>query len=92
MPRIHHVLSIEHASFEPDPVTLWNMLQASPRPVHRWLLFSSSDDDNTLGITLSTPRATPASTQVNLEDDKDEEEDFQMEPEQWSLDLQVNTQ
>ena len=32
------------------------------------------------GITPSTPRATPASPQVNLEDDKDEEEDFQMVP------------
>ena len=52
------------------------MLQAPPSPVCRRLLFSSSDDDNTLEITLSTPRATPTSTQVNLEDDKDEEEDL----------------
>ena len=78
MLRIHHVSSIQHALFNPDPVTPWNMLQAPPRSVHRWLLFSSSDDDNSPGITPSTPRATPASTQVNLKDDEDEEEDFQM--------------
>ena len=78
--RIHHVSSIKHASFYPDPVTLQNTLQVPPRPVHRWLSFSSSDDDNTPGITPSTPGATPASTQVNLEDDKAEEEDFQMVP------------
>ena len=35
MPRIHHVSSIEHASFDPDPVTPQDMLQAPPRPVHR---------------------------------------------------------
>ena len=80
MLRIHHISSIKHASFDPDPVTPQNTLQAPPRPVCRWLLFSSSDDDNTLGINLSTPKATPASTQVNLEDDEDEEEDFQMVP------------
>ena len=80
MPRIHHVSSIEHASFNPDPVTPWNMLQAPPRPVHRWLSFSSSDDDNTPGTTPSTPRATPASIQVNLEDDEEEEEYFQTVP------------
>ena len=81
MPRIHHVSSIKHASFDPDPVTPRNMLQAPPRPVHRWLLFSSSDDDNTLETTPSTPRATPVSIQVNLEDnDEQEEEDFEMVP------------
>ena len=35
MPRIHHVSSIKHASFNPGPVTPQNMLQAPLRPVHR---------------------------------------------------------
>ena len=34
-PRIHHVPGIEHAAFDPDPVTPQNMLQPPPRPVHR---------------------------------------------------------
>ena len=32
--RIHHVSSIEHASFNPDPVTPQNTFQTLPRPVH----------------------------------------------------------
>ena len=80
MPRIHHVSSIEHASFNSDPVTPQNMLWTPPRPVHRWLSFSSSDDDNTPGDTPPTPRTTPASTQVYLEEEEEEEEDFQMVP------------
>ena len=72
MPRIHLVSSIEHASFNPDAATPWNTLQARPRPVHRWMFFSSSDDNKTPGITQPTPKATPASTQVNLEDNEDE--------------------
>ena len=34
-PRIHHVSSIEHASFNPDPVMLQNTFQTLPRPVCR---------------------------------------------------------
>ena len=34
MLRIHHVSSIKHNSFDPDPVTPQNTLQAPPRPVH----------------------------------------------------------
>ena len=34
-PRIHHVSSMEHASFDPEPVTPQNMPQTPPRPVHR---------------------------------------------------------
>ena len=40
-PRIHHVSSMEHASFDPAPVTPQNMPQTPPRPVCRWLSFSS---------------------------------------------------
>ena len=76
MPQIHHVSSIEHALFDPNPVTPKNMLRTPPRPVHRQLSFSSSDDDNTPGVTPPTPRATPASTLEYLKD----EEDFQMVP------------
>ena len=35
IPRIHHVSSIEHASFDPNPVTPGNTLQTPSRPVHR---------------------------------------------------------
>ena len=34
-PRIHHVSSMEHASFNPAPVTPRNTLQTPPRLVHR---------------------------------------------------------
>ena len=78
IPRTHHVSSIEHALFNPDPVTPWNTLQTPPRPVCRWQSFSSSDDDNTPRDTPPTPRPTPASTLEYLEDE--EEEDFQMVP------------
>ena len=43
-------------------------------------MFSSSDDDNTPGVTPSTPRATSENTQVNLENEEEEEEDFQTVP------------
>ena len=57
------------------------MFQTLPRPVHRQLSFSSPDDSDTSGDALPTPRATPAGTQVCLEEDKEkEEEDFQMVP------------
>ena len=49
-------------------------------PVCRWLSFSSSDDSDISEDALPTPRATPAGTQVCLEEDKEEEEDFQMVP------------
>ena len=77
MPRIHHVSSIEHALFNPESVTPWSMSQTPSRPVCRWLLFSSIDDNNTPEETPPTPRATPASTPEYLED-KGEEEDFQI--------------
>ena len=79
MPRIHHVSSIEHASFDLDPVTPQNMLQTPPRPVHIQVSFSSSDDDITPGDAPLTPRAMPASTQIYLEEEE-EEEDFQTVP------------
>ena len=69
--RIYHVSSMEHASFDPEPVTPWNTLQTPPRSVHRWLSFSSPDN-----TTTHTPITTPAST-PEYSEDKEEEEDFQ---------------
>ena len=73
-PRIHHVSSMEYASFDPEPVTPWNMPQTPPRPVCRWLSFSSTDDN-----TSHTPRSTPAST-PGCSEDEEGEEDFQTIP------------
>ena len=42
-PCIHHVSSMEHASFDPAPTTPCSTLQTPPRPVHRCLSFSSAD-------------------------------------------------
>ena len=63
-PRIHHISSIEHASFDPEPVTPQNTPQTPPRPVCRWLPFSSTDDN-----TPYTLRLTPASTPEYSEDE-----------------------
>ena len=87
MPRIHHVSSIKHASFNANPAMPWNTLQTPPRPVHRQLLFCSSDDSDTSEDVSPTARTTPASIQVCLEEDKEEEKDFQMVPlddEHWT--------
>ena len=87
MPRIHHVSSIKHASLNPDPVMPQNMFQTPPRPVCRWLSFSSSDDSDTSKDISPPARTTAASTAVCLEEDKEEEEDFQMVPldyEHWT--------
>ena len=83
MPRIHHVSSIKHASFNPDPVMSCNTFQTPPRLVCKQLTFSPSDNSETSGDAPPTPRATPADAQVYL----DEEEDFQMVPlddEHWT--------
>ena len=79
MPRIHHIFSINHASFDPNPVTPCSMFCTPPRPVHRRLTFSLSDDSDTSEDTPPAPRAMPTEAQVYLEGE-DEEEDFQMVP------------
>ena len=74
-PHIHHVSSMEHASFDPVPTTLCSTPQTPPRPVHRCLSPSSADS-----YTLD-------STPVCSDSSKDEEEDFQMVPledEHWT--------
>ena len=72
-PRIHHVSSMEHASFDPAPVTPHSTPQTPPRPVCSCLSFSSADNN--------TPDSTPECSE------EDEEEDFQMVPldnEHWT--------
>ena len=74
IPRIHLVSSIEHALFDPDLVMPHSTLQTPPRPVCRQLMFSPSDNSDTSDNAPPTPTATPADTQVYLDE---EEEDFQ---------------
>ena len=45
--KIHHVSSVENASFDPDPVTPHSTKESHLRPVHRQLTYSSSDDADT---------------------------------------------
>ena len=85
MPGIHHISSVKHASFDPDPVMPSSTFQTPPRPVCRWLTFSASGDSDTSEDTPPTPRATLADAQVYLEEG--EEEDFQTVPlgdEHWT--------
>ena len=62
--RIHHVSSMEHASFDPAPVTPHNTPQTLPIPVCRCLSFNSADNN---------PDSTPKCSE-------EEEEDFQTVP------------
>ena len=64
---------MEHASFDPAPVTPCSTPQTPPRPVCRCLSFSSADSN--------TPDSIPECSE------DDEEEDFQMVPlddEHWT--------
>ena len=83
-PHIHHISSMEHASFNPVHTTPHNTVtmtpQSSPqtptRPVCCHLSFSSNGDQD------------PDSTPVYLDSLDEEEEDFQMVPlddEHWTL-------
>ena len=74
-PHIHHVSSMEHASFNPVTTTPHSTPQTPPRPVHRCLSFSSADN------------YTPDSTSVCSDSSDEEEEDFQTVPlddEHWT--------
>ena len=68
-PHIHHVSSMEHASFNPVPTTPHSTSQMPPRPMHRCLSFSSADN--------YTPDNTPVCSDSS---DDEEEEDLQMVP------------
>ena len=65
-PHIHHVSSMEHASFNPVITTPCSTPLTPPRPVHRCLSFSSADT------------FTPNSTPVCSDSSDEEEEDFQI--------------
>ena len=85
MPCIHHVSSLEHASFNPAhsipcrPVTSAGDLTHSPaRPVHCHLSFS--DDSDPMDTSTSSCNTSPESLDI-------EEEDFQTVPvddEHWA--------
>ena len=73
-PCIHHVSSMEHASFDPVPTTSCSTPQTPPRPVCRCLFPSSADS--------YTPDSTPECSESSAD-----EEDFQMVPlddEHWT--------
>ena len=67
-PYIHHVSSMEQASFNFVTTTSCNTPQTAPRPVHRHLSFSSPDN------------SIPDSTPVCSDSSDEKEEDFQMVP------------
>ena len=72
-PCIHHISSMEHASFTPVSTTPCNTPQTPPTPVCRCLSFSS--------VNSSTPDSIPVCS------DSSEDEDFQMVPlddEHWT--------
>ena len=82
-PCIHHISSMEHASFNPVHTTPCNTVTMTPhsspqtptRPVHHCLSFSSDSDQD------------PDSTPVYSDSSDEEEEDFQMVPlddEHWT--------
>ena len=81
-PCIHHVSSMEHASFNPVNTTPYSTViitpsgtpQTPPRPVHRCLSFSSDNNQD--------PDSTPV-----YSNSSDDEEGFQMVPiddEHWT--------
>ena len=76
-PRIHHVFSMEHTSFDPVPVTPHSTPHTPHRPVCRCLSFSSADSY----IPDSTPECS-----------EDEQEDFHDGTSGWwTLDFWGNT-
>ena len=92
-PKIHHVSSIENASFDPYPVTPCSTgtSQSHRKPVHRCLTYSSSeDDDDTPRDEIPSPDSTPqvqchvnalqhpsSKYTLNMYVNLEEEEDFQ---------------
>ena len=60
--KIHHISSAENASFDPDPVTPHSTgtRQSHCRPVHRYVSYSSSEeDDDTPTDETPSPDSTP---------------------------------
>ena len=94
--KFHHVSSVEHASFDPDPVTphSTSTRESCHRPVCRCLSYSSSeDDDDTTTDEIPSPNSgtpaqyhidtlhQPSSKYATLEaEEVEEEEDFKTVP------------
>ena len=96
---ILHVLSLEHASFDPThttpcrPVTTSNSLTHTPtRPVCHCLSFSSDQDRDTSPVLMDTSDSSKnaAPEPFDNEESSNEEEDFQtvpMDDEHWTTEM-----
>ena len=95
--KIHHISSIENASFNPVPVTPCSTRESCLIPVCRRLTYSPSDDDDTSADAVLLPYSmspvqcpTPdhaLQACIHLEEEEDEEEDFQtvsLDDEYWT--------
>ena len=93
--KIHHMSSVENASFDPDPVAPCNTGQSHLRPVCRQLTYSSSNDVDTSEdealfpstnpqITPHRPNPQPSTSITTLDAqvhlEEGEQEDFQTVP------------
>ena len=99
MPCIHHVSSMEHASFNPvhttpcRPVATTNSLTHTPtRPVHHCLSFSSDQVHNTSPVCMDTSDSSRDTTPEPSDDEEssNEDEDFQtvpMDDEHWTTEM-----
>ena len=90
--RIHHISSIENASFNPVPVTPCSTRDSLLRPVCRRLTYSPSDNDDTTKDDVPSPCNAPQVqyhecdplspkctlyASIHLEEEEDGEGDFQ---------------
>ena len=57
--KIHHVSSIDNASFDPVPVTPCSFRESCIKPVCRRLTYSSSDDDDITEDDVPSPSSAP---------------------------------
>ena len=85
-PKVHHVSNDDNISF--DPSTLHSIVtsQSHHKPVHHWLSFNSSEDEESSAVDISPQNLLDLAQQPDskciyticddLEEDK-EEEDFQ---------------
>ena len=93
---IHHVPSMEHASFKlahstpHQPVDSHDTQPAPCRPVCCHLSFSSNQDDHTSPVQMDTSGSQEDSTPEPSDDETSFEEDFPMVPmddEHWTTEL-----
>ena len=97
--HIHHVSSMEHASFNPThstpcrPVPRSNSLIHTPtRPVHHCLFFSNDQVYDTSPVCMDTSDSSRDATPEPSDDEElsDEDEDFQTVPtddEHWTTEM-----